>query len=817
MIAQNIWGTLMTLANRIIETHTIFGMPVAFSPSEGQSSTGQGQYLSNNAKAEMVKMHQSILFCALIQYGLQGCRVQQQPTFDHGEQYSPTHVFPPGSEKAIYVTPKTSPAMPVSDSQQPVAATTPPTPSRPSQAATRKGAGPAKQRAKKGSVSSVCIPDVQRGDSGVLLNLEAGPQVPIAGLSKNQQKKLARQAKRGGPLKDNGHFAAALASGDIATATKDFEKHVEDLPKAPASAPAASSKTELRIPPPKPPKQLRQCKKIKDALEEGERRAANGEVDLPPTSGPSQSTAAQPAGLGTDPASNAFTAGAGKSNSSPAQPTFATNTGIAPPQITSAYAVSNSAPPQGSQGFQYTNMFQAQQQQNTQQAVDPQLFALEGQSLADPWDPGFEFDPLLQYDGQSHQPSGMGEQSNTARGDLQKENQQPAPASVNELLKASGLPAPTRQQCHGTTQQRPQPTPRMFTGTIAGVNIPPMDDTVNVPDNAVQVQTDTPANGPGVATNNVIESWNGMPVINNEVQTNGYGMQPLAAVMPPGTAPKSAYADLDDTNKATDGAQPDVDQDEEAFMRELFGEDFTEDLARANAEEDNLAKLTEADLIAVRMQHNPYEDAVEAGALAFADAFDKRHNPDNDMPQHDGSASPTPANKNHPANPSQDPAASKLFPVLPGIQQPQQQAPAPSTPSPTPRTPTAEQLAAREAYQAHQRRTAGDAAAQRARDTQRNLYLAVNRDLPSQAEREKRAKRKKAHERLAELRYITAEATVFPPGSAQRVGYEESIEEMGRVEDEIREMGDKVLTDCEYVVVRREGYRVEEHWIPEER
>lgn len=807
MFAQNIWSTLTTLGNTLAQSHTIFGMPVTFSVPDLPEVTERGLRLSTSARAQMANMHQSILYCALIQYGLQGSRVQQQPTFEPGERYSPTHVFPPGSDKAVYITPKSSPAMPVADNQQPVAASTPPTPSRPSGAATRRGAGPAKQRAKKGSVSSVCIPDVQRGDDGVLLNLEAGVQVPIAGLSKNQQKKLARQAKRQ-PLNDNGQFAAAIASRDVATATKQFEKHTENLTKAPASAPAAGGETGLRIPPPRPAKQLRQCKKIKDALDEGGRKAANGEVQLPPTSshtgGHSRSITAEPGELGTDSGSNDSAADAGKPNSSPAQPTSAT----------SASAFPNSAPPQGSQAFQHSNQFQAQQQHNTVQPFEPQLLVFDGQAeQPQQWTGGFQSNAQFQHGGQSHQPSG----TNTGHGDEQKENQQPAPVSVDQLLKATGMTAPTGRQGYVINPETPKQSVVSFT---------------NIPNSAVQAQPDAPTQASGVATNNIIESWNGMPVIGNEVQTDGYDMQPLAAVMPPGTAPKITLPDPAPADTAAgDDVQPDAEQDDDAFMRELFGDDFTEFLEQAEPE-DGVMGLTEDDLIAVRMQRIEEENARDAANLALLDTFNKE-GADNGMSQHDGSASPIPPyinnKKNNPANLNQDSAAASnpsrvLAAGAAAAQQQHQQARAP--PSSTTdvalgaasvTTTNPEQKAALEAYKAQQLRAAREFAERQACDGLRDRYLAANRDLPSQAEREKRARRKRAHERLAELRYITAEARVFPLGSAQRVGFEESIAEMAVLEGEIKAMGDKVLADREYVVVRREGYRVEEHWIPEEK
>lgn len=891
MIAQNVWSTLMTIGNKMAETRTIFDMPVAFSMQDSPTTTEKGLRLSDKARAEMVKMHQSIMFGTLIQYGLHGCRVQQQPTFEPGEHYSPTHVFPSGSEKAIYITPKASPAMPVADSQHPVATTTPPTPTQPNRATTRKGTGAAKPRAKKGSVASVCIPNVQRGEDGVSLNLETGIHVPISGLSKNQQKKLARQAKRE-PLNDNGAFAAAMETRDFATARKQLDEYEESIPKATSSAPATSGKTALRIPPPKPPKQLRQCKKIKDALEEGERRAANGEVRLPPTRGRSQSIAANSGQSNTSPAPHPFATNTGKSNSSPAQPTFATNAGNAntspvsyapgssPPssvhrggqpiqqaqQPTVTFPFHNSAPPQGNQGFQYNDQLHAQQQQEIVQPIDPQLFGFDGQAQQPgQWTSGLQFGTQPTDGGQSHQPSGSSEQVNADEVTVQKENQQPAPASMDELLKASGMSMSCGQQgqvlCQGQHQQAAssllagnvdgieiQPTndngqqgqgqvlnqeqahhavPTTITGHVDGVGVLPMDDAVSGQNNQAQPQVDASSSGTNVAPNKIIES-------NNEVQTNGYGMQPLAAVMPPGTAPKVVFAESTNDNVPDGHAQPQVEQDDQSFMADLFGEDFAEVLSQ-DVGQDSMAGLTEADLVAVRMQQFEQENAQDAAGLALVDSFNK-YGSSNAMPQLDGTASPILPDNNNPANFYRDPSASKPSSVLAGAaahaQQVYQsniarhgygQAAVPTRndhPSIAPSNPqaaaTPEQIAAHEAYKTYQLHAVRDLAALRARDNRRNTYLAANRDLPSQAEREKRARRKKAHECIAELRYVTAEARVFPPGHSQRVWYEESIEEMGRLEGEIKAMGDKVLADREYVVVRRDGYKCEEHWIPEE-
>jgi len=877
MVARTVWGTLMNIGQTIAETRTIFGMLVAFSVEDSPTPTAEGPRLNDKTRAAMVKLHDGMMYGTLVQYGLQGCRVQEKPTFEPGEDYSPTHVFPSGSNKAVYVTPRRSPAMPVAGNQRMDARITPPTPSL-KPAAARNATGPAKPRAKKGPTSSVCIPDIQQGDNGVLLSLGTGVEVPVSGLSKNHQKKMSRQAKKMS-VDAQAAFSDAWNRKDYDAALEHFGKIKDTFFNPLPTAPAASDKPALRIPPPKPPKHPSSCKKIQDALEEGKRLEARGAVRLPSTRGRSNSAANNAGQSNSGSAQPAtFTNNAGNAPAGP--PVYATNSSPSdstprgepsvqkPQQGTITPLLSSSAAPQTSQGYHYHSQLlvqqQRQQQQNTAQSIDPQLLSFDGQDrLPQDWTSGFEFDTQLMHGEQLNQPAASLAQSDLGHATVQKENQQPAPASVEELLKATGMSMPTEQQGQVRNQGQPQQASSLtLPGHVAGFEIQsingtgqqghvpsheqrqpanppaitasrddthtqPMDVSVKVSGDQSQSQVDAPAAGTKVARNEPINSWNGMPVVNNEIQTKGYGMQPLAVVMPPGTGPNAILPEQD---APADGKGKTAEERAyQAGMEELFGENFEEFVSQ-----DPLDSLTAADFVEVSMQQIEQQNAEDAALLASLDAYNKDGS-ENAMPQVDGSASPVQP-KSKSANFYRDPSASKPSPFLTGaaahaqqvhrssIQQGQQNrtpTPGPNTTTPPPTNPnipaTPEQIAAQEAYRAHTLQAEKELADQRARDNQRNQYLAVNRDLPSQAEREKRAKRKRAHERLAQLRYITAEARVYPLGHSARFGYEEAIEEMGKLEEEIRVLGDKVLADREYAVVRQKGYNVHEHWIPEEK
>jgi hypothetical protein len=864
MVARTIWSALMGVAIQMGETRAIFGMPIAWSAADSPTATGNGPRHSDKTRLGLRKMHMDMMYGTLIQFGLQGCRVQQQPTFEPGESYSPTHVYPPGSDDAVFVTPSALPTMPVAGDQYRVTSVTPPTPTF-NRATVRKAAAPAKSRVKKGAAPSVCIPDIQQGENGVTLNLGTGIEVPVSGLSKNQLKKMARQTKQDGPG-DDAAFAAALQRGDYEAATKQFDNMKGRV--FPASAPSTGLPPALRIPPPRAPKPPQSCKKIRDALAEGERRVANGEVRLPPTRGSSKSAANNGAQVQGGPVPPQHFSNMVKSNSSPGQPTFASNAAnsnsspgsfVNSSPIFPSYQGGSHAqqPQQGSvnlmdfnsealdttQEYNFDDDLPAQMQQDdVEQPIDPQLY--------------------FGFDGQA---PGSREQPSTPGGHVQKENQQPAPASMDELLKTTGMPQLMGQQGQDYKKgQSKQPRRLGLSPNAAGVEALPMNGTgqqgqvnnhgqfqqpalsTNVGQVASTMQEpvatmDNQAHPRGFAqpegladpdTMN-IDSWNGMLVINNEIQTDGYGMQPLAVVMPPGTGPAiETHEQAAPANVKTKSAET---QARQSYLEDLFGEDFSEFMSDDKVEEDPLAALTEADLIAVRMENIDQRNAVDAALLASLEAFNRF----GAIPQSDGTSSPVVPPNRSSANLSRDPSgttsssvradraaqAQKVY--LAHMQQ--AQAARSTAPPPTAATQaqgpglnpntglTPQQIAAQEAHRNHVFQTTAELTARRAQDSRRNQYLAAGRDLPSQAEREKRARRKQAHERLAELRYITAEARVFPKGSSYRVGFEESIEEMVKLEGEIVRMGDKVLKDSEYAVVRREGYDVHQHWMPEEK
>ncbi|KAB5585318.1 hypothetical protein GE09DRAFT_1070244 [Coniochaeta sp. 2T2.1] len=123
-----------------------------------------------------------------------------------------------------------------------------------------------------------------------------------------------------------------------------------------------------------------------------------------------------------------------------------------------------------------------------------------------------------------------------------------------------------------------------------------------------------------------------------------------------------------------------------------------------------------------------------------------------------------------------------------------------------------------ERYHKQLARSEQAAAEQRLRDNERNKNLAANRDLPSQAERERRAMRKRLHDRLAELKcYVVKDAKRYRGVEGWEDELADEFREIEEIEGKIVKLGDVVLSDKEYEEVWADplGYRVEEHWIPE--
>ncbi|KAH8903987.1 hypothetical protein BR93DRAFT_980850 [Coniochaeta sp. PMI_546] len=885
LIAQNIWSTLMSIGLRMVESRNLFGLQIAFNYSPSKTEGG----LSKETRNEMIMMHQSLLYCSLITYGLQGCRVQELPTFAADEVYMPSHVFPPGSQNAIFITPVRSPAMPVAEKKHPGSTSVSPTPSQPKPTQNRKGTGPAKARAKK---PSVCIPAVHHEDNGALLSLESGEKVPVAGMSKNQLKKMARQAKSSQPLDDGGEMAVAYRNGDFATVEKLLDQMKAKDSKASTSP--QNNKGSGSIPPPPPKKQPRESRAVKEALAEGAKAIASGKA-RPPTHGRSHSVTTNAANSNSSPASNPFAVAAANSNNSPAsqaltqspyhlggspaqlqpqqQPTMPFQFDGSPPPVSQCYQAT-SCPQQVIQGYGYDNQYQPQQHPNLVQNVDPQL---------------------TMYDTPVQQACAPVEQVSTGLGIVQDENQEPAPASVDELLKVSGMIASTTQQeqmsRNGLGQQATssanthkvdgvevmpidnigqqgqvisndqcsQLASSANTDKVDGIEIMPVIDSGNVLDPHVKAPV-VQAKGPSVVHIQDIKSYNGMPVINGEVQTNGYGLQPLVAIMPQGISRTSTGYGSHTENDSTTTASPQIVFPEPAATanqdvnvendQQTVNQDFDmEELFGPEEPLSGLDALTQYDLEQVfdevgfmeeheeKLARELVEDAAKLQQLAD---FNNGYSNDSAMAQFDGGASPMITDKtdiDNKGNFYRDTSGSKPSSVLAGAaaraqqthqnniaQQAQGQAAntvpntaskASSSSSVNQPASTPEQIRAHELYRQHLLHTQRDLTALKARDNRRNRALAAGRDLPSQAERERRAKRKRAHERIAEIKYITSQAVVFPKGHAYRFGYEESIEEMENLEEEVRNMGDRVLTDREYGVVREKGYRCEEHWIPE--
>lgn len=850
MISQHIWSTLKTIGEGLVNSRKVFGLQVAFD----YSPTNEDGGLSQETRDEMIKLHASLLYGILINYGLQGCRIHEPPTYTADEVYMPTNVFLPGSEKAIFITPARAPAMPVVDNSQPVAAAaSSPTPSQPKPARARKGTGPAKPRGKKGAI---CIPTVHQEEQGALLSLETGEKVPVAGLSKNQIKKRARQFKQDMP-KECEELTVAFENKDYETASR-----IVDVMKAKQDAEIAAkannnNKASGILPPPK--RQRRESKAMREAFAEGQKAIASGKAEPPPTRGRGRGKSVAPntSTSSAGPASQPFSANAASTSSdsashvsTPSPYRYGGPPVQAQPQAQQARPSQFARSPlEVNQSYQAADCPQAQQSDNQYQQPQQQLSM------------DLNIDPqLFAFPGQIQQPSVHVAQLNTGYGIMHKENQLPAPASVNDLLKVNGSIASPGQQVdgiditpidnvgqHGQVVHQGQPSQAGSSAifeSIDGIDITPVGNPTNTQTERFQAQPGAPR----VARLADIQSFNGMPVTNGELQTNGYSMQPLAAVMPRGAPPKSTRFGSRAENQSTTAAQTVVFPETAALTKNdvdggnvqlAANEDLDmEDLFGPEGQLSGLDALTQDDLeqefgfdgyIKADDERIARELAEDAANLKALEDFNNAYNDEAAMPQFDGVASPRISNEITRNN--QDSSTSQPSSVLataaaraqqdhqsniarpaqggqstPTVANPANTAPAAATP---------EQIRAHEVYKQHLLHTQRDLAAQRARDNRRNRYLAADRDLPGEAERERRAARKAAHERIAQLRYVTAQAVAFPEGHAQRAGFEEAIAEMARLEGEVREMGDVVLMDREYAVVRERGYRCEEHWIPE--
>ncbi|KAB5528140.1 hypothetical protein GE09DRAFT_1064823 [Coniochaeta sp. 2T2.1] len=805
--ARSIWMTLMEIKGSMIKNRKIFGQGIAFAYSISQTPHG----LSADHRADMVKMFNGLVYSSLVVRGLHGFHVTPLPTFEDDEKYEPTQVFLPGSSVAVYVSPsQISPDFrfqPLNIKQATTTNNTTPTPSEPEPAKGRKVA--AKGRTKK--QGSVCIPAVGQTENGAsVVTLETGAQVPIAGISKNQQKKAARQAKAAKMSPEACAVAAAMQAGDTDLVRKlAAEKEAKD--------------ERAGIPPPSTAPRLN--KKQEEALAEGRRRRELG-LATKPRDIRGQSVSSSNAGTPTTVAFSVNSAigngSNGHTNANQAshasglahpnmggqqQPfTFPVQTGqmdqvqqFGNPAVATGLGITqkeNQQPAPVSfedlmktSGVETSNKQQSQVAHTTQgqtEQVPPQkpFDPLDMPPLENTFD-GIDLTGLdasaMNFDwndfgGFNMQPVDNGGQQQQAP--EQPEAQTTADSANTDSAKVIDVEGLTFKPINSNEQQQEvQPAAcSANTDNINGIPMTPIVDSGNTSNNQVQEQASAldmygipmmeinnsyaasnnqvpaqphvAANGGKMVHVDNIQSLNGMRVAKGQVETNGYGKQDLETFM---------------TREAKDSLG--------LFVPQATSTDQSEE-EEPDARDDNDSLFGDVD------KADESESTTNAEFMAFMAEIDDFNNSPQGrlLPQLDGAADFEPLRTDD------------------------------------------EVRRDHELYRKQLARAEEAAAEQRRRDSERNKNLAANRDLPSQAERERRAMRKRLHDRLAELKcYVVKDAKSYRGIEGREDELADELREIEEIEGKIVKLGDKVLSDKEYEEVWADplGYRVEEHWIPE--